>query len=225
MFIGVAKGELGKFCQAYLRYLGTELNIEGPLTQIKDLPGGKAIFRIQRSRDVPRWIGSGYDFGITGNDVTLDEIYAGNEKIGMCGGLQEEAKMLGFEKLLGKLVLLGREGYSSKKDRLRVVVSDYYPNIARRNLEFDGLKPGDYELKIVQGAVEGYLSGGDADLAVETRFNGDTLNTENEELDRRGKPRIEVVRNILDITPLVIYVFGRYTWLDFDDLFYTGKGK
>jgi ATP phosphoribosyltransferase len=227
-FIGVAKGELGAFFQAYLRSLGAGIDINGPLTQYNRLPGGGVKFRIQRSRDVPRCVGNdglgGYDFGMTGNDVAWDEIYAGNENIGMGAGLQEEAKALGYAGLLGKLAVLGREGTGSKKDKLKVAVSDYYPNIAKRELrKLMGLGPEDYELDIYQGSVEGYISGDNYDLAIDTIFSSETITNENEELARQGKAPINVVRNIMDTYPMIIYDNRGYGLRSFGELFNSGK--
>jgi hypothetical protein len=111
---------------------------------------------------------------------------------------------MGFGGLLGRLVLLGNEDYKRRKDKLRVVVSDYYPNIARRTLRDDGLGQADYDLTIVEGSVEGYLSNGEYDIAVETIFSRDTLDRENQELKRLEKSSIEVIRKIIDIAPIII---------------------
>ncbi len=110
MFIGVANGELGEFFETYLRSRGAEIDIDGPMVQATDLPGGRVKFRIQRSRDVPRWLCDGrirYDFGLSGHDVYMDEMfngYANGERdVGICS-LEKEARLLGFEDILGRLV-------------------------------------------------------------------------------------------------------------------------
>lgn len=223
-FTGVAKGELGKFCEAYLRTRGAKIDIDGPLTQYENLPGGKVKYCIQRSRDVPRWIGNdaiSNDFGITGNDVVLDEFWSGNDRIGISGLLENCARDLGFENILGKLVVLGREGYESKKDRFKAVVSDYYPNIARIQMGLLGLQPNDYELKIVQGAVEGYISSGACDLGIDTVYSGKTISKENKGCSRYEKPGIIIVKKIIDTMPIIVYDNKKFGCEDFDNLFMT----
>jgi ATP phosphoribosyltransferase len=227
MFIGVAKGELGEFCDAYLKKRGATFDIRGPLTQYDELPGGKVIYRVQNSRDVARFIGDEdipNDFGITGSDCMLDELCAGNKRISAYVSLGEVAKELGFEKLLGEMVLLLRGGEKPKgRKRPVVCVKDYYPNFVRWQLRQWGMKPAEYRLEALQGAVEGFLMDPttSCDIAFETMFSGDTLEKQNGAQKENKKPEIRVERKVLgDITPVIVYDNKKFCFGDFDKLFY-----
>jgi len=244
MFIGVAKGELGDFFQKFLqaRY-GVQLEIDGPLTQWYETCGNRIKFRIQRSRDIPRSFSDeqGYSFGLTGLDVAMDEVYAEYIerysdrffrpnvqmtpfwdtryfKIQKC--LDGEARNLGFGNLAGRIAVLGTEEAKTKRDRLRVVVSDYYPNLAMAALKLLlDLAPDDYTMRVVEGSVEGYLSGDGYDLAVDTIYSGKTIGKENEESEKRGAPRIDIIKEICDTYPVIIRSMCTRAPSDFDNLF------
>ncbi len=229
MFIGVAKGELGEFCEAFLRKIGAKFDINGPMSQYDVLPGGSVKYRIQNSRDIPRWIGDEdipIDFGITGFDCVLDEQCSGNKRITEFCSLRYEAKKLGFEKLLGEMVIMAKDGCKSKKDRLVVGVKDYYPSLARWQLSRMGLRPNDYRLVTMQGAIEGYLMDEvkDCDMAFETIFSRYTLDQQNDAQKESNKPEIKILRRIIELAPVIIYDNKRFRFLDFDNLFY-GRGE
>jgi len=239
-FIGVAKGELGDFFQTYLQEnFGVPLEINGPLTQLYENGDLRVKFRVMRSRDVPRGFyfrESPLDYGLTGRDVAVDElteeIYSestgnlipaiclgANQFFGVQKTLEEETETLGFPALRGRVVLLGRDGYTEKKDRLTVVVNDYYANLARFRLAADGLQPRDYDLFVCQGSEEGYLSGGQADLAVCSKYSGKTTRKENGNCANGDGPKIIEVATIIDTYPVVLAKSMDFRFPDLDNIF------
>jgi len=194
MFIGLSKGELGKDIQEYLKRYGTEVDLcDRAYTKRQ----GNNIFRVLRSRDVPRFVGKGYDFGITGKDCCEDEKLGGNDNF-------DYLDELDFGK--GSLVFYGtgRKVPGTPK----VVTSAYYTNLAKK---FSGEMFSEPEILVVNGATEGYVSSGEADIGFDSIFNGKTR-------DANGLSVIE------EVMPTCAVIIGRRGYIrdDFDNIVLDG---
>ena len=158
VFIGVPKGELAKDTMNYLKNVyGAEIPIDGRVYTIEK---DGSIYRICNSRDIPRFVGTDFDFGITGRDNAEDERISGNESFGYL-------KDLGFSK--GSIIFFG----TGKRVPMspRIVTSTYYPNIAYKyGKEIFGGEP---EILVVRGATEGYVPS-IADVSLDSKFSGKT---------------------------------------------------
>ena len=158
---------------------------------------GNRIFRIINSRDVPRYVGQCYDFGITGKDCCEDEKLSGNRKFSY---LEE----LDFAK--GFLVFYGSGKKVPKKPK--VVTSTYYPNLAKKFSRQAFRKP---VIKVVNGATEGYVSSGEADVGFDCVFSRDTI-------DRNG---LQVIEEVMPTCAVVVGAKG-YVQDDFYNIVLDG---
>jgi len=194
VFTGVSKGELGKDFENYFSRYGIEID-----TGSRDYcqRRGQNLFRIMRSRDVPRLVGRGYDFGLTGKDCCEDEKLGGN---GDFGYLDE------FDFGKGELVLFGSS--SGFPENPRVVTQPYYRNLAKK---YSSELFGDFELDVVTGATEGFVASGEADAGFDCIFSGRTL-------DANG---LRVREKVMDTSAVLISAPG-YTMTDFEDTVLEG---
>ena len=205
----LSKGELGKFCQEFLeRYnIKTDVGSEKPSLILN----GKYVkFRVMRSRDVPRMFEkvSG-DFGITGRDVVIDELLNGYD--------QDFNIIYSFKScpdFVGNLCLLKKE----ETLKPRVVVSNYYENIAERylNLMVKRREIEEYKLLVVGGSVEGYIAANEADVGIDTVYSGKTLERINQFLIKKGENPIEKI-NIIETYPVII-AKPNYSFDDFQNI-------
>jgi len=201
--IALSKGELGKSTEKYLldSYgINVDIGSKPVLTQYCD----NVCFRIVNSRDTAKHLGSLWDFAITGYDNYLDETLSGREDIKIIS-------YLGTDK--GSLKLLGLPGTDmdvlKEKDRkTAIVVSGYYTNIAGWIMEEKyGFRKDQYKILTVLGATEGYVSSGDADLAIDSVFSGKSVK-------RNG---LAVLDDLIE-TESVLLSTDRYSFKDFDTL-------
>ncbi len=158
MFIGVPKGELAK---ETMNYLKKEYDIDIPINgRLYTIEKNGNIYRICNSRDVPRFTGTNFNFGITGKDNAEDEKFSGNRSF-------DYIKDLGFSK--GSIVFFGTGKKVPRSPK--IVTSAYYPNLA---YEY-GKKifGGEPEILIVRGATEGYVPSL-ADVSLDSKFSGKT---------------------------------------------------
>ena len=146
---GVGKGEIAEGAEAYLKRRGFGVKVAGKPVLTQSV--GNVTFRIVNARDVPRFVGKGYDFGITGRDFCEDERLTGN-------GNFVYTDELGFGG--GWIVLYG----ARRRDNPLIVVPADIQNLG-----------GKYAQKLfscfsilpVNGATEGYVSSGEADCGVD----------------------------------------------------------
>jgi phosphoribosyl-AMP cyclohydrolase len=194
IFIGLSKGELGNDIQRYLKRYGTNIEIcSRTYTQRR----GNKIFRIINSRDVPRFVGKGYDFGITGKDCCEDEKLSGNDKFVYLDNLD-------FAK--GCLVFYGSGRKVPKKPT--VVTSTYYSNLAKKFSNEIFRKP---EIISVKGATEGYVSSGEADVGFDCTFKRQTI-------DGNG---LNIIEEVMPTCAVLIGAEG-YEKDDFDNIVLDG---
>jgi len=157
-FIGVSKGELAK---ETMNYLKMEYNTEVPIDdRIYTIEKDGNLYRICNSRDIPRFVGKNFSYGITGKDNAEDERISGN-------GAFDYIKNLGFSK--GNIVFFGTGKKVPKSPT--IVTSTYYPNIAYEyGKQIFGGEP---KILVVRGATEGYVPS-IADVSLDSKFSGNT---------------------------------------------------
>lgn len=204
----LSKGELRNFCQEFLEEynIKTDIGNEKPSLVFEK---GDLEFRAMRSRDIPKMFKevSG-DYGITGIDVVVDELLNGsNQNFEIIYSFKNTCP----KSLVGNLCLLKKEEILNPK----VVVSDYYENIAKYyfDLMVEKGEVENYELSVVKGGVEGYVAAGEADMGIDTVYTGETLNRTNELLIDKGEKTIKKT-NIMEAYPVVIAKPG-YSFDDF----------
>jgi len=153
-FIALAKGELGKETERYLKVYGLDISLNGrPLQFVQRI--GNRIFRPMSSKDVPWYVAERADYGITGVDL-ITEFILGN------GNSIKVLERLGYGK--GDLVIFGNSDVNNIKQKLKrvpVVATPYfYRNLL--NLGQAGAyirsKFGEFESKYVDGSTEGFVA-------------------------------------------------------------------
>jgi ATP phosphoribosyltransferase len=147
MFIGLSKGELANGIRQFLSGYGIEPEMR---KRVYTQRIGGNLYRILRSRDVPRFVGNDFDFGITGKDLCEDEMISGNKEF-------RYLRELDFGE--GTLVFFGKGGRIPGKPR--IVTSSYYPNLASR---YASEVFNDFSLLVVDGATEGFVASDQADV-------------------------------------------------------------
>ncbi|MCK4926950.1 MAG: hypothetical protein KAS11_00650 [Candidatus Aenigmarchaeota archaeon] len=206
--IALSKGELGKSIEKYLLdSYGINVDIGSKPVLTQDY--GNICFRIVNSRDAAKYLGRFWDFAITGYDNYWDEsLYRTIEGIKNIKIISE----LGVDK--GSIKVIGSQDTdieSLKKynwEKTIVAVSSYYENIARWIMEMEyRFRESNYELLTVLGATEGYVSRGEADLAIDSVFSGNSVDRNN----------LKVVDDVIE-TESVLLSTGRYSFKDFDAL-------
>ena len=194
MFIGLAKGELGGGVQDFLKKYGVDVDLESRVyTQRQD----NRIFRLMRSRDVPRFVGKGYDFGITGKDCCEDERLGGNDSF-------EYLDELDFGK--GSLAFFGTGRKVPRNPK--VVTSCYYPNLARK---FSSELFTEPQMLVVFGSTEGYVPSGQADICFDFIDDGDTKECNG----------LKIIEEAMKTCAVIIGQRG-YTRNDFDNIVLDG---
>ncbi len=157
-FIALAKGELGKEIEKYLRCYEIALNLEGRPLRYRQRIGNR-IFDIMQSKDVPRYVDNpeGADYGITGSDLVMDYML-GTRTSGKNNNIRISEK-LGFGK--GDLVIFEAEEplAKSKSGKVIVAVPNYYANLLRygRGAKFIKDAYGEFEPYIVYGSTESFV--------------------------------------------------------------------
>lgn len=115
---------------------------------------------------------------------------------------------------VGNLCLLKKE----ETQKPKVVVSDYYENIAKCYLdsmvERDEIKK--YILLVVGGGVEGYLAANEADVGIDTVYSGETLERINQFLREKGENPIEKI--LIIKTYLVVIAKPNYSFDEFQNI-------
>lgn len=165
IFIALAKGELGKDIEKYLQSYGLMVQLDGrPLQFVQRI--GNRVFRPMQSKDVPWYVATRADYGITGEDLTT-EYNLGN------GKNLKILERLGFGK--ADLAIFAKGKAPEVKRKLKrtpvVAVPYYYRNMLTSGQAGRYIRDafGDFEPLEVSGSTEGFVAedfveGGAADL-------------------------------------------------------------
>lgn len=160
--IALAKGELGKETEAFMRSLNCPVQIQGKPV-LRQRIGG-IDYQVMRPKDVARLVGMfgeyGFDYGITGRDL-VEEVGNGDARI---------VGSLPFG--LGRISVYGKPDQDTVSlDNLAVVTSEF-PNVSKRWMASKGFET-EY-LLVVDGSDEGYIPQV-ANLGIGIVSSGETL--------------------------------------------------